>query len=335
MRLLSRNYTDYLSRVSFERVTGGCVEATPEGEICAQLRTLFLEFLLEHTKDVEVTFQKLADGTRQVVYGQVGYATLLPEQYQTIVRGAPDFEGTAEGEAIKYADGITWDFSGKEPIPTKAKLRLLDEQKLRNEASIYWFRKIPVQGGSHAFVWDLDYFPSQIAERKISPLTAYKEAQTHKVACLEGANIVRLRSGNAWARHGRIADNLRSIRHHDRSSKCRINFSGGWTANDGHFFLVQQGVKPVTVVERWANRSWNFVRRPAPHPRDVPLGDGSAQMLEAVSYSGRATRGRRVGGLDCGAEIRFELRQYPLNCAPLLVEGYTEVHGVAGTSSVE
>ena len=338
-RLLSRNYVNYVSSQSFTRMAGGCVEASRKSTKCAELRQLFLDFLISHTKTIEVTFRELEAGSFELVADQLGYATLSPEQYQTVASAAPTFEGSADGETVQYADKITWDFSGKEPIPTKATLRLLDEQALRADVSIYWYEKVPVNDGSSRVVANLSYFPVRIADSKILPLEQFVEWVKQKQSCQEGSKIVALKRHNVWAspRNNRgVGSDFRSITHSDRSSRCDIRFRGGWKASGGHFFLLEEDSDLVTVPWRLARGGWTFTRSWKAHVRNVPRGDGSAQMLEEVAYSARAERGYRVfGRLTCGATVRLDLQQYPVSCAPFLVNGYGNIHRVSGMSSVE
>ena len=338
-RILSREYVDYVSSLSFTGIEGGCVEASANTDKCKELRSKFLTFLIDHSKTVEVTFRKLEDGSFELVSDQVGYATISPQQYQTIASAAPSFEGKVDGEEVKYLDQITWDFSGSEPIPTKVELRLVDEQALRTDVEVYWYERIPVKEGVGRFVSDLNYFPLRIADGNILPLGEYVELEKFKYSCQEGGKIVRLMSGNVWTSSGRkrgVRNDSRAISHRTRSSRCSIGFRGGWNANEGHFFLLREDLDPVTVIWRAAAGGWRFASTTRAHRLDVPRTDGSAQMIDAVSYSGRASRGHKwFGKLPCGATIQFNLQQYPVSCAPYLIEGYTEVHRVAGTSSVE
>ena len=333
-RVLSREYVDYVSSLSFAGVAGGCVEASANSDRCKELRSMFLTFLIDHAKTVEVTFRKLESGSFELVNDQVGYATISSEQYQTIVSAAPSFEGNVDGEKVKYSDQVTWDFSGSEPIPTKVDLRLVDEQALREDVQVIWYERVPVREELGRFVSDLNYFPLRIADDKILPLMEYVELEKFKYSCQEGGQIVRLTSGNVWTSSGGtrgVASDFRTITHRTRSSRCSIGFRGGRNASAAHFFLLREDSDSMVVTWRAAAGGWRFAPTTRAHRLDVPRIDGSAQMVDAVSYSGRASRGHKwFGKLTCGATVQFNLQQYPVRCAPYLVEGYAEVNGVGG-----
>ena len=336
-RLLSRDYIDYVSSSTFMGIVGGCVEASASSNECQAIREQFMTFLISHAKSIEVTFRKLEDGSFELINNQIAYATLSPEQYESIGRAAPSFEGKVDGETIKSSDNIVWEFRGDEPTPTKAELHLVDEQRLRSTVNVIWYERMPVEDTARQFVASLNYFPLKIADRRILPLEEFLEWENLKFTCQDGGQIREIAKENILSRSGGgVRADHRSITHHTKSSKCRISFSGGWKASDGFFFLAEADIGPITVVRKWSGRSWRFSPKIVRHTLDVSRGDGSAQMISSAKYTGRSTRGHRwLGKHPCGAEIQFNLQQYPIRCAPFLVEGYEKMHRVSGANNVE
>ena len=174
-RLLSRDYIDYVSSSAFMGIVGGCIEASASSDKCDAIREQFLKFLLSHAQAIEVTFRELENGSFELINNQIAYATLSPGQYESISKAAPNFEGKVDGETIKASDEIVWEFRGDEPIPTKAQLHLVDEQRLRFMADVLWYERMPVEDTARKFVSTLDYFPLRIADRRILPLEEFRK----------------------------------------------------------------------------------------------------------------------------------------------------------------
>ena len=329
-RLLSRDYLDHASSQSFAAIVGECVEASAESTRCNELQTRFVTFLMHHEEAIELTFRELKNGSFELIKSQVAYATLGPLDYQAIADAAPSINANVDGTDFVASDKIKWDLSGSEPIPTSVEVLLLDEDRLRSEIDVYWYEKTSVDDDSKQFMADLDYFGLRIADGMILPYDVYVEMVNLRNSCRAGGSIVRLGARNVESSNGirngqpvRTSRDYRTITHKHRHRNCAINFRGIWSASPGHFLLDRIGVTPVSVEHTWAAVGWWFEINKTPHDRDVPRQDGTAQMLESISYEGRAKRGHRMfENLTCGAILKFNFQQYPVGCAPFFAEGF-------------
>ena len=337
-RLLSRDYLDHIARTSFAGIAGGCVEATSDGERCGELQNMFVEFLLRHTEAIELTFQKLENGSHELLRDQVTYATLSPEQFRTIAQVAPDIRGSvgasgagtsgdsegsagrqgspasAPGLSVRTSDNITWDVSGSEPVPTKVDLLILHKQSFRHALDIEWYNRVPIESSFQRYIVPLDYFPQRIADGRILTTGRYEERENLRRSCINGGHIVAVM--NPTRQHTR------------RSTDCTIRFSGGWQAEDGHFLHLREGGAPLRVTRWWASENRSFNTELTPHELDVTRENGANQMIIEVNYRGRANEGHGVFfRRTCGARIRLNMLQQPIRCAPFLVDGFSDRHG--------
>ena len=334
-RLLSRDFLDYASSQSFAAIVGGCVESSAMSTRCNELQTRFVTFLIDHAKSVDLTFRKIENGSVELMKNQIAYATLEPSDYQTIADAAPSIDANVDGLEFVASDKIKWDLSGSEPNPTSVELLLLDEDRLRSEIDVYWYEKVPVADGSWQYMADLDYFGLRIADGLIIPYDRYLAMVNLRNSCRAGGSIVRIGIRNVESSNGvrngqpvGTSRDYRTITHKHRHRNCGINFDGKWIASPGHFILDRIGVTPISVEHTWAAGGWWFEVNKEPHDRDVSRQDATVQMLQSMSYEGRAERGHNMfEKLTCGAVLKFNLHQYPIGCAPFLIEGFVAGDG--------
>ena len=334
-RLLSRDLLDYASSQSFTGIVGGCIESSATSKRCSELQTRFVTFLIDHAKNVELTFRKLENGSVELMKNQIAYATLEPSDYQTIADAAPNIDANVDGLQFVVSDKIKWDLSDSGPTPTSVELLLLDEDRLRSENYVEWYEKTPVDDGSWQYMADLAYFGLRIADGMIIPYDQYVAMVNLRNSCRAGGSIVRMGARNFKSGNGVRNDqpvgtsrDYRTITHKHRHRNCGIYFGGEWSASPGHFLLDQIGVTPISVEHTWAAGGWWFEVNKTAHERNVSRQDGTAQMLQSISYNGRAKRGHSmVKKLTCGAVLKFNLQQYPVDCAPFLIEGFGTAEG--------
>ena len=326
-RILSRDYLDHVKSTSFASIAGGCVEASFHAERCTELQNLFMNFLLRHAREIELTFRRLENGSFELTSGQETYATLTSTEYQTIAESGP---------TQNTSDNITWRFGESGPVPTSVTLFVLDRQSLRSRMDVEWYNRVPVEGSFQQLVVPLDYFSRRIADGRILATEDYMRRAQLNESCQAGGQIVLVTKEQISTKRRRDIQNARIILHRDESTRCRIKFGGVWRARDDHFFLLPADRNPVSVVDNWTKRErWGFDSSVGGHELDVPRRDGRHQIVSVVSYSGRAGRNWNARRKTCGARVRLNLQQYPNACAPFLVNGFWERHSTLEASDFE
>ena len=128
-----------------------------------------------------------------------------------------------------------------------------------------------------------------------------EEDPIKKAACLDGSAELQLAN--------------RTQELFDRSSRCRVHRTFGWTAAEGTFFLNTPSNQYTAYQERGT-----FVKTEnvIPHHEDVSV-NGVPQMLKSLSVRAHADGGSGLSKKRCGTRITLNLKQYPLHCAKYIV----------------
>ncbi len=361
-RIVNRNFIEKVIQSNLTQVDISC---RSRSQNCTEKSSRLFEFLTSKDKEITLTFDKNADNSFKLMNGQVEYVTLSPSQSEALLEAAPDFSlnetdnkavtlgaGAAAGTGAsasathntstdtKVKDDISWKLVGNAPVPTSAKLYVLNQLDIENGLNLVWAEVTPInsevvsremvypsKGYRHLSVDIAEALAAGNSEAdRVLPYAEYEAREDLKNRCHKMAMDKAIDSSNLTLGKGdRIVDaNARVVRHSAHGTQCKAAVNVTWTASPGYFFLIGP-TAPAMVVFQESGPRHQLVQAIS-HPADVML-DGNwnhKQAATRITVDASTSRGHSWDNSSCWATAELVAKHVSEQCIPFLLEDLSQ-----------